>query len=90
MLDKIKRVMVTLVTTHIGRILLSCGLILFGGIMTPFGIIGELIYDYDEGLVWKILFYTGVVIFLGQGLMMIIYGLFIRPIKNLIDKRKKK
>jgi len=90
MLDKIKRVLVMLVTTHIGRLLLGCSLMILAGMMTPYGIVGELIYDYDEGLIWKILFYTGIALFVGQGLAMIIYGLIIRPIKNLIDKRKNK
>jgi len=65
-------------------------LLIFGGIMTPNGVIGELIYDYDEGLIWKILYYTGLVLIVGQGSAMIIYGLIINPIKRFIDKRKKK
>ena len=90
MKDKVKRILLQTFATHIGRIMFGALLSIVGGIMTPNGTIGELIYNYDEGGFWKVLFYIGVILFTGECLLFIAYGLIINPIKSLIKKIKNK
>lgn len=90
MKEKIRRTFLQLFATHIGRILVGAILFIIGGIMSPNGSIGEYIYDYDEGKFWLVLFYIGMVLWVGEALLFITYGLIINPIKSLIDKIKKK
>ena len=90
MKDKIRKGLAQIFLTHIGRIVLGAFLLFVGGIMTPNGSIGELIYDYDEGGFWKVLFYIGMTLFLGEGALFLVYGLIINPIRSLIEKLKKK
>jgi hypothetical protein len=90
MKEKIKHIFLQTFATHIGRILFGALLSLVGGIMTPSGTIGELIYNYDEGGFWKVLFYIGMALVVGEGLLFIVYGIIINPIKSLIKKIKNK
>ena len=90
MKEKFKRIMLQIFATHIGRILLGAILMIVGGIMTPFGTIGELIYDYDQGGFWKVLFYIGIALLVGESLIMMAYAWVINPIRALKERKNKK
>ena len=90
MKEKIRKTFLQLFATHIGRILVGAILFIIGGIMSPNGSIGEYIYDYDEGKFWLVLFYIGGLLWVGECMLFIVYGLIINPIKALRDKIKKK
>jgi hypothetical protein len=89
MKDKIRHLALQLFATHIGRILVGIVLCLVGGILSPNGTIGELLYDYDQGVFWTWMFYIGTALWTGEALLLITYGLIINPIKGLINKLKK-
>jgi len=90
MKEKLKRIIVQLFATHLGRILVGAILIVIGGSMSPLGIIGENIYNVDEGIFWWVLFYIGMVLIVGESLLLITFGLIINPIRGIIRKIKNK
>jgi len=85
-----KKIMSQIFLSHIGRIGLSALLLVIGGIMSPYGIIGENIYHWDEGKLWSILMYIGGVTITIQILLFIIYAWVINPIKALRERNKNK
>lgn len=82
--------MLQIFATHIGRIALGALLMIVGGVMTPNGSIGELIYNYDEGTFWYVLFYIGIALLGFETLLFLIYGWIINPIRDLRERRKNK
>ena len=88
-MEKFKRLLKQMFLTHIGRIAVGIILSFVGGILSPNGTIGELVYDYDQGVFWTWMFYIGTVLWAGECLLFIIYGLIVNPIKALIKKIKK-
>jgi hypothetical protein len=87
---KIKHILLQLFATNIGRILVGVVLSLIGGIMSPNGTIGEMIYDYNEGMLWLVIFYIGTTLWVGHVIVFILSGLIINPIKSFIGKIKNK
>ncbi len=85
-----KKIITQIFLTHIGRIGLSALLIVIGGIMSPYGVIGENIYDWNEGKLWSILMYIGGGSITIEILLFIIYAWIINPINALIERNKNK
>ncbi len=88
-MEKFKKGLKQVFLTHIGRIIFGVVLTIIGGILSPNGTIGELVYDYDQGVFWTWMFYIGTILWVGECLLFITYGLIINPIKGLIKKFKK-
>ena len=85
MKDKIKKLLTRVFLTHIGRIFfLSIPLLIIGGIMSPYGTIGEHIDYKNDITVFDGMMYVGLLIFAVE------IGLFFYwAIKNLILDIKK-
>ena len=89
LINKLLKKLYWLVITHLGRLLLAVILIVIGGLMSPEGTIGELIYNYDKGYGWHIPLCIGVIILLVETLIMITYAWVINPIRNYKERKKK-
>lgn len=63
---------------------------LFAGLLSSNGAIGQYIYNYGEGRFWDILMWIGVILLVGEGALMLVYAWIINPIKSLIARRKEK
>ena len=91
MKDRIRKMLKQIFLTHIGRLFfVAAPLLIIGGIMSPNGSIGELIYDYGEGGFWHVLFYIGLGIFAIECGLFILYGLLsmIKAIHNWIVHKR--
>lgn len=85
-----KRILAQLFLTHIGRIGVGGLFLIIGGLLSPYGIIGENIYDYEEGRVWTIMSYIGVATLLIEFSIFFTYAWIINPIRDLKERRKNK
>jgi hypothetical protein len=93
MKDKLRKLFAQIFLTHLGRLFfVAAPLMLVGGIMSPNGTIGELIYDYNQGGFWHVLFYIGIAIFLVEGAIMFYWMIrnTIGDIRAWWNRRKKK
>ena len=93
MKDKIRRILAQMFLTHIGRLfLVAAPLFIIGGVMSPYGIIGEHI-DYSTNVtVFDYMMYLALIIFLVEFLMMMFWATknTISDIKDWWNRRKKK
>jgi hypothetical protein len=93
MKDKIKKILAQMFLTHIGRIFfVAAPLLIVGGIMSPYGTIGEYI-DYKRDVtVFDYMMYVGVLILLVEALIMFYWAgkNTIGDIKNWFKRRKQK
>lgn len=93
MKDKIKKILAQMFLTHIGRIFfVATPLLIVGGVMSPYGTIGEYI-DYKRDVtVFDYMMYVGVLILLVETLIMFYWAgkNTIGDIKNWFKRRKQK
>lgn len=86
-MEKIKKSLLWLVSTNLGRILMGAILAIVGGVLSPYGTIEFLSTDYDF---FTYMATTGMVIISAHVVVMIIYAWIINPIRMVINKKNKK
>lgn len=93
MKDKIRRILLQIFATHLGRLfLLAAPLMIIGGIMSPYGTIGEYI-DYKRDVtVFDVMMWIGAGILVVEFFWMMFYAVknSINDIKDWWARRKKK
>lgn len=86
-MEKIKKSLLWLATTHLGRIVIGAILTIIGGVLSPYSTIGFLSTDYEF---FTYMATAGMIIIGAYVVIMIVYAWVINPIRRLIDKRKGK
>lgn len=86
MLDKLKFIGELLWKNNLARIVLSGLFLIVGGIMSPYGTIGQYI-DYEKDMTgWDVLMYIGAASLVLHTLVFIIFAWIVNPIR---DRKKK-
>lgn len=90
LLDKLKYVGELLWKNTLAKMILAGIFVIVGGIMSPYGTIGQYI-DYEPGITfWEILMYIGAAYLAIMTLLFTIFAWIINPIRDYRAKKKNK
>ena len=75
--------------SHLGRIVISIILFFIGGLMSPYGTIGEHLNYQRDITVWDIIMWIGIFVLIYEFLIFFVYGWIINPLKKRFKRNKK-